>query len=174
MAQIGRVYSDSYTKDRKKYPLIILDIRTITTRKKFTIAVNKMKYPDGVVNENITQGKEDYPDYNIWYNTSARGESLPSVIVGSVRNSVSENGLAYKKARIFDPFLSKHSIYFTLFSVDDDKKIDANHLYNVVAEPYRNMNNTSNQTNQTAVPTDNSSNDSYENISQDEADEMPF
>ena len=172
MAQIGRVYKDSYKKDGKEFPLLILDIRTITTRKKFTIAVNKFKYPSGAVNGVVTQGKEDYPDYNIWYNTSSKGESLPSVIVGSIKNAVSENGLAYKRARIFDPFVSKYSIYFTLFAVDADKKIDANHLYNVVAEPYRNMN--TQDTNQTAHPTYDTANDTRENISQDDEDEIPF
>jgi len=54
---------------------------------------------------------------------------------------VSENGLAYKRAKIFDPFVQRENIYFTLFAVDDDKKIDENHLYNVVAEPYRKIDN---------------------------------
>lgn len=174
MAQIGRVYKDSFERDGKKHPLLILDIRTITQRKKFTISVNIMKYPNGVVGSTAAQGKEDHPDYNIWYNTSGKGESLPSVIVGSIKNAVSERGLAYKRARIFDPFISAHSIYFTLFSVADEKKIDKNHLYNVVAEPYRNM-NTNQNTSQPAIPQPyDTANDTHENISQEEDDEIPF
>jgi hypothetical protein len=60
-------------------------------------------------------------------------------------------GLKYKKGNIFDPFIQKEAIYFTLFSIDEDKKIDKDHLYNVVAQPYiKNQNN--NQTNQQAEP----------------------
>jgi len=137
MANIGRVYKDSYMKDGKKFPLLILDIRTINIRKKFSISVNKNKYADGSVTSQPVVGKEEHPDYHIWYNFSNRGESLPSQIVGDIRNAVSENGLAYKKAKLFDPFLSDKNIYFTLFEVDEDKKIDKHHLYNVVAQPYR-------------------------------------
>ena len=137
MANIGRVYKDSYTKDGKKFPLLVLDIRTLSIRKKFTISVNKNKYASGAVNGVLTEGKEEHPDYHIWYNFSNRGESIPSQIVGDIRNAVSENNLAYKKAKLFDPFISDKNIYFTLFSVDDDKKQDENHLYNVVAQPYR-------------------------------------
>jgi len=144
MAQIGRVYKDSYIKGGNVIPLITLDIRTITVRKKFTISVNKIKFPEGktVAQGGVpVQGKEDHPDYHIWTNLSNRGESLPSVIVGNIKDAVSENGLAYKRAKIFDPFVQKEAIYFTLFSVDADKKLDENHLYNVVAEPYRKMQN---------------------------------
>jgi len=144
MAQIGRVYKDNYTKGGKTFPLVTLDIRTITVRKKFTISVNKMKFPEGktVAQGGIAvSGKENHPDYHIWTNLSNRGESLPSVIVGNIKDAVSEGGLAYKRAKIFDPFVQKESIYFTLFAVDDDKKIDENHLYNVVAEPYKKMDN---------------------------------
>jgi len=150
MAQIGRVYKDSYVKGGNVIPLITLDIRTITVRKKFTISVNKMKFPEGktVAQGGVpVQGKEEHPDYHIWTNLSNRGESLPSVIVGNIKDAVSENGLAYKRAKIFDPFVQKEAIYFTLFAVDDDKKIDENHLYNVVAEPYRKMNNAQTQEN---------------------------
>lgn len=137
MANIGRVYKDSYMKDGKKFPLLTLDIRTLSIRKKFTISVNKNKYADGNVMSPIELGKEEHPDYHIWYNFSNRGESIPSQIVGDIRNAVSENNLAYKKAKLFDPFLFDKNIYFTLFSVDDDKKQDDDHLYNVVAQAYR-------------------------------------
>jgi len=188
MANIGRVYKDSYVKNKQTFPLLVLDIRTITVRKKFTISVNIQKYPDGKITGSIAQGKEDYPDYHIWYNMSNRGESLPSVIVGNIKNAVSDNGLAYKKALIFDPFISKHNIYFTLFSVDADKKIDKDHLYNVVAQPYRNMNPTNNtQAAQTPHPSYgentqqtpqsyNTANDAHEDIPSVDVDEdeIPF
>lgn len=152
MANIGRVYKDSYKKEGKELPLLILDMRTISTRKKFTIAVNKIKYTDGIVNKNIAQGKEEHADYHLWYNMSNRGESLPSVVVGSLRNEISDNGLAYKRGNIFDPFISKENIYFTLFSVDADKKIDENHLYDVIAQPYRKIQNNDYNNAQAAQP----------------------
>ena len=154
MAQIGRVYKDSYVKGGNVIPLITLDIRTITVRKKFTISVNKIKFPEGKTDAQggvPVAGKEEHPDYHIWTNLSNRGESLPSVIVGNIKDAVSENGLAYKRAKIFDPFVQRESIYFTLFAVDDDKKIDENHLYNVVAEPYRKIDNNSSQNNAPAT-----------------------
>jgi len=137
MANIGIVYKDSYqNQEKKSVQFIAMDIRTITVRKKFTISVNKFKYPDGVVNANITQGKEDHPDYHIWCNMANRGESGKSEIVGNIKDAISENGLTYKKGKLFDPFVSRYNIYFTLFSIDDDKKKDKDHLYNVVAQPY--------------------------------------
>jgi uncharacterized protein (DUF736 family) len=139
MANIGTVYKSSYKKGTEVFPTIILDIRTITLRKQFTIAVNKLKFPEGKIDTPVAVGKEDHPDYHIWTNLSNRGESLPSVIVGNIKNAVSENGVKYKRCKIFDPFISKENIYFTLFSVDAEKRIDENHLYNVVAEPYRRM-----------------------------------
>ena len=140
MANIGRVYQDSYKgRDGKEVKFIQLDLRTISTRKKFTISVNKLKYVDGIQkSENIIQGKEDHPDFHIWANFSNRGESLKSVIVGSVKNMVSQSGLAYKSAKIFDPFLSRYNLYFSLFSVsEEEKKENPNLLYNVVASPYQ-------------------------------------
>jgi len=143
MAKIGIVERGSYKdRDGKVVPLVNMDIRTLSIRKKFTISVNKLKYPDGVVNGNIAQGKEEHPDYHIWTSLANRGESGWSEMVGSVRDAVSDNGLKYKRAVLFDPFIQKENIYFTLFSVDEDKKRDANHLYNVVAQPYRRMDNT--------------------------------
>jgi hypothetical protein len=153
MANIGKVYRDSYDKDGKQVPLIMLDIRTISIRKKFTIAVNKLKWESGVVGKGVAvAGKEDHPDYHIWYNMSNRGESIPSEIVGSIKDMVSEGGVKYKKANIFDPFIQKEAIYFTLFPIDEDKKIDKNQLYNVVAQPYRKMNNNQNYQQQAAQP----------------------
>lgn len=132
MRQIGRVYKDSFVKDQKSYPLLILDIRTITVRKKFNISINKTKFPDGKIGSPV-QGTEAQPDYHIWYNVSARGESLPSVIVGEISNAVSQSGLAYKKGKLHDPFLPR-DVRFSLFSVEDDKKIDKDHIYNAMTD----------------------------------------
>jgi len=87
MANIGSVYHSSYLVDKKEVKFIQLDIRTISLRKKFTISVNKLKYKDGVLKqENIIEGTHDHADYHIWANFSNRGESLKSVIVGSIKN----------------------------------------------------------------------------------------
>ena len=173
MAQIGRVYKDSYVKNGKEFPLLVLDIRTISIRKKFTISVNKNKYENGDVTSIAVQGKEEHPDYHIWYNFSNRGESIPSVIVGNIKNAISDGGLAYKRAKIFDPFLSKENIYFTLFSVDADKKIDKNHLYNVVAEPYRKITTGSHDYTQEAHPSY-SKNDTSTASESTTDEEIPF
>lgn len=141
MANIGFVCRDSYTQGKEVIPTISIEFRTITTRKKFTIAVNKLKYPDGKINSTPLPDKIDHPDYHIWANLSNRGESLPSVIVGNIKNEVSEKGVKYKKGKIFDPFISRENIYFTLFEVEEGKKINKDHIYNVVAEPYRKPNN---------------------------------
>jgi len=186
MANIGIVYRDSYKKEGKDIPIIMLDIRTISIRKKFTISVNKNKYPDGVVNDNIVQGKEDYPDYHIWCNMANRGETGRSEIVGSIKDAVAEgSGLKYKRCKIFDPFISEKNIYFTLFSVDEDKKRDASHVYNVVAQPYQKpqseYNNTQNE--QTAQPSYDGQNipTTYETVDKNsvpsidvDEDEIPF
>jgi len=154
MAKMGRVYKSSYTdKEKVVVNTIMMDFRTISAKHTFSISVNKMKYPDGVVNKNITAGKEEHPDYHIWANLAKRGESGWSEIVGNLRNAVSEQGLAYKRGSLFDPFISKENIYLTLFSVDDEKKVDENHIYNVVAQPYRNMGSEpSNNHSQSAQP----------------------
>lgn len=159
MATIGRVYRDTYynKKTEKNEETIILDIRTITTRKQLTISVNRLKYPEGKVNQNISPGKEDHPDYHIWANFSNRGESLPSVIVGNMKNYTSEDGRTqFKRGKIFDPFVSTTAnITFTLFATAPEKKINENHLYDVVAEAYnpnRNQNATGGGGYQAATP----------------------
>lgn len=145
MANIGIVYTENYKgKDGKDAQAIIMDMRTLTERKKMTISVNINKYPDGKVNKNISPGKENYPDYHIWYNPSSRGEARPSTIIGNISNAVSQDGQTqYKKGKIFDPFLSPYNIYFSLFSVDEQKKIMPEHIYNIVAEPMRTQNSNS-------------------------------
>lgn len=174
MAQIGRVYKDSYKKEGQIYPMLTLDIRTITVRKKFTISVNKNKYLDGRVDSIPVQGKEEHPDYHIWTNLSNRGESLPSVIVGNIKNAVSEGGLSYKRAKIFDPFVSKENIYFTLFAVDAEKKIDENHLYNVVAEPYKKMVTNDNTQQQQAQPEYDNSTPSAQTYAKSDGSSIPM
>jgi hypothetical protein len=128
---IGRVYRDSFEKGGKEYQTLVLDIRTISVRKKFTIAVNKHKYKDGDVNAVPEAGREHEPDYHIWHNFSARGESIPSVIVGGIRNMTGQGG-AYKRATLFDPFLSPYETGFFLFEAKEGGDV----LYNVVAEPF--------------------------------------
>ncbi|MDQ7067752.1 MAG: hypothetical protein Q9M40_07155 [Sulfurimonas sp.] len=182
MANIGTVYKSSYKKDGVDVPLIMLDIRTLTQRKKLTISVNKVKYPSGAVTGAIADGKSEYPDYHIWANFSNRGESIPSVIVGNIKDAVSDGGLKYKRAKLFDPFVSKENIYFTLFSVDDDAKlVNPNLLYNVVAQPYRKPTTQDSQYQQQANPTYDTANDTRETIpaTQTQAidvdeDEIPF
>ncbi len=137
MANIGKVYRDSYEKDGKQIPTIVMSIRTITFKKEFTIAVNKMKWESGVVGQGVAvQGKENHPDYHLWASLGKRGEAI-SDIVGSIKDMVSDNGLKYKKGNIFDPFIQKEAIYFTLFPIDEERKTDKNELYKVVAQPYR-------------------------------------
>ena len=179
MAKIGKVYRSSYDKDGKQVPTIIMEIRTLTLKKEFTIAVNKNKWASGIVGTGeAVQGKEDYPDYHIWAFLGKRGEAI-SEIVGSVKDAISENSLKYKRANIFDPFIQKEAIYFTLFAVDEDKKIDKNHLYNVVAQPYRA--NASNHQQQTATPNYNNQQLQYQNSDDtqnipdiDNNEEIPF
>lgn len=132
MAIVGRVYRDSFEKDNKKVQTLVMDIRTLSVRKKFTISVNKYKYADGNVEGVPHSGHELEPDYHVWYNFSARGESIPSTIVGNIRNMVGNNG-PYKSALLFDPFISPYEIRFALFPPKGDGDV----LYHVVAEPFR-------------------------------------
>lgn len=175
MANIGRVYKSSYMKGDEKIPLLILDIRTISIKKEFTISVNKHKYADMRVDGAVTQGKEEHPDYHIWCNHAKRGESGRSEIVGSIKNAVSEDGnVKYKRASIFDPFISEKSIYFTLFNVDENKKADANHLYNAVAQPYRNMNTGTETQQHTQASYEPQASYANQNVKDEDGDEIPF
>jgi len=176
MANIGKVYKDSYEKDGKKIPTIVMHIRTLTMKKEFTIAVNKFKWESGVVgNGTAAQGKENHPDYHLWAMLGKRGEVV-NEIVGSIKDAVSEGGLKYKKGNIFDPFIQKESIYFTLFAVDKENKKDSSHIYNVVAQPYRKQNYTNDQT-QSAQPNYNqppNNNDDAPDLNIPDNDEIPF
>lgn len=130
---IGRVYRDSFESGGKTIPTLVMDVRTVSVRKKFTIAVNKLKFPSGKVDGAFADGMEAEADWIIWGNFSGRGESLPSVIVGELRREVSHGGLEYKKGFLFDPFLSPYEIGFALF----EDKGETDMLYSIVAEPYR-------------------------------------
>jgi uncharacterized protein (DUF736 family) len=151
---IGKVYKDQYKHkvSGDMIDTIIMDIRTITLMKSFTISVNVLKFPSGKIGSAIAEGKEDHPDYHIWANFSKRGESLPSQMVGNLYNKRSDEGVNYKKGHIFDPFVSPHKIYFALFAVKDDRKINDKHIFNVVAEPQKVQKRTDQYQNEAAVP----------------------
>jgi uncharacterized protein (DUF736 family) len=151
---IGKVYKDQYKHkvSGDMIDTIILDIRTITVMKSFTISVNVLKFPSGKIGSPIAEGKEDHPDYHIWANFGKRGESLPSQMVGNLYNKRSDEGVNYKKGHIFDPFVSPHKIYFALFAVKDDRKINDKHIFNVVAEPQKVQKRPDQYQNAAAVP----------------------
>lgn len=132
---IGRVLKAVYlNSEKKEVPFILMDIRTITVKKEFTVAVNKLKYSDGKISkESLIEGKESLSDYCVWYNTAKRGESLPSSVVGGINNVTSKDGVEYKTGFIFDLFVQKEPIVFSLFAVKEEEKQNENHLYNVVA-----------------------------------------
>lgn len=151
---IGKVYKEQYKHKTsgEMIDTIIMDIRTITVMKSFTISVNVLKFPSGKIGSAIADGKEDNPDYHIWANFSKRGESLKSQMVGNLYNKKSEDGVNYKKGHIFDPFVSPHKIYFALFEVKADRKISDNHIFNVVAEPQKVQRSIYQDHNAAAVP----------------------
>lgn len=152
--EIGKVYKSQYKHKTSgdMIDTIIMDIRTITLMKTFTISVNVLKFPSGKIGSPIAAGKEDHPDYHIWANFSKRGESLPSVMVGNLYNKKSEDRVNYKKGHIFDPFVSPNKIYLALFEVKDDRKVNNEHIFNVIAEPYRPNNQAASYQNTAAVP----------------------
>lgn len=152
--EIGKVYKSQYKHkvSGDMIDTIIMDIRTISIMKTFTVSVNILKFPSGKIGSPIAQGKEDHPDYHIWANFSKRGESLASQIVGNLKNKKSEDGVNYKKGHIFDPFVSPNKIYIAWFAVKDDRKINDEHIFNVVAEPYKPNNQTASYQNAAAVP----------------------
>lgn len=152
--EIGKVYRGQYKHKTsgEMIDTIIMDIRTISIMKSFTLSVNGLKFPSGKIGSPIAHGKEDHPDYHIWANFSKRGESLPSVIVGNLYNKKSEDRVNYKKGHIFDPFISPNKIYIALFEVKDDRKANNDHIFNVIAEPYKPINQTSIYQNEAAIP----------------------
>lgn len=152
--EIGKVYKDQYKHKTSGAMIdtIIMDIRTISLMKTFTISVNVLKFPSGKIGSPIAHGKENHPDYHIWANFSKRGESSLSVMVGNLHNKKSEDGLNYKKGHIFDPFVSPNKIYFALFAVKDDRKVNDKHIFNVIAEPYKPINQTPQYQNEAAIP----------------------
>jgi hypothetical protein len=171
---IGRVEKDSYVKDGVKVPTYIMDIRTVTFRKKFTLSVNKDKYKDGIIKpENIKAGSENKPDYHIWANLANRGETMRSEIVGSLKNYKSEKGVFYKKGYLFDPFIQNTRIYITLFAVDENRKKNEEHIYNVVCEPYMDNRGQGQQQAQPSYNANETGNDENNNTNSDE-EEIEF
>lgn len=130
MAIIGRVYKDTFENKQ----IIKLEIRTITIKKTFTISANTHKWGNGQVGKDKpVQGQEHKSDYLIWANVAKRGETLPSEIVGGVKDMVgAENQTPYKQCHLIDPFIQKEPICFKMFSVSEDKKLNKNHIYNAV------------------------------------------
>ena len=132
---IGRVYTDVFEKDGKEFQVIRMDIRTISFRKKMTIAVNREKWAKGNPPAKLTSEISDAPDYFIWANFSGRGESIPSQVVGHMFNRYGEDGsLVHKDGVVFDPAVSGGELRCRLQEVAKDQKIDANDLYRVVWE----------------------------------------
>lgn len=152
--EIGKVYKSQYKHklSGEMIDTIIMDIRTLTLMKTFTVSVNILKFPSGKIGSPIANGNEDEPDYHIWANFSKRGESLKSVIVGELNNKRSEDGVRYKKGYIFDPFASPNKIYIAWFEVKGDRKINDEHIFNVVAIPYKPINQSAPYQNAAAVP----------------------
>lgn len=131
---IGRVFNETYkNREGKEVVNRVLDLRTLAGRKKFSISINKNKYDGTKVKEEM----EDKPDFHIWYNFSNRGESLPSEIVGSIKNAVSDGGVAYKKGNITDPSFDGGVLWFAMFEVEKEKKLTDNHTHNVSWSPPR-------------------------------------
>lgn len=133
---IGRVLEEEYQdkKDGKTKKNKVLDLRTLDTRKRFTISLNKNKYPDG---KTIATGQETKADFHIWYNFSNRGESLPSEIVGGFKKEKSKEGLNYLRGYIYDPSFAGGILWISAFEVDDTKKTQSNHTHNIAWSPPR-------------------------------------
>lgn len=128
--RIGRVIKEKVECAGVTYTELVMDIRTITTRKKFNINLNKIKYPDGDIKK-PKEGYEDFPDYLLWYNINGKGEALPQEHVGNISNAISKDGKEYKKGFFYDPFISTQPIYFSIHPVE--KETVEGHIFNVVA-----------------------------------------
>jgi len=129
--KIGRILRVKEERFGKIHTELVMDIRTISLKKKFTIDMNKIKYPDGDMNS-PKEGCEDYPDYLLWYNVNAKGEALPREHIGNISNIVSGDG-SVKRGFIFDPFIQAEPIYFSIFPVEKEKVTEEGHLFNVLA-----------------------------------------
>lgn len=130
---IGRVLEEEYTaKDGTKQKSKVLDLRTLTLRKRFNVSLNKNKYPDG---KTVAAGQEEKADFHIWHNFANRGESGMSEIVGGFKKAVSENGLNYLQGYIYDPSFEGGILWISAFAVDKQKQPDAQHTHNIVWSP---------------------------------------
>ncbi len=125
----------------------VLDIRTTTFRKRYTLSVNIKKHSSGkVIPSQVKEEDKDKPDWHIWWNPSNRGESLPSEIVGSLKLSKSEKGLIYQRGSIQDPTFDGGVMWISVFVLtEDDKKTQLNHHGNIVlSAPRKQQNNNQN------------------------------
>ncbi len=130
---IGRVLEEEYKdKEGKKKKNKVLDLRTLDMRKRFTVSLNKNKYPDG---KTVAQGQENKADFHIWYNFSNKGESLPSEIVGGFKKETSKEGLGYLRGYIYDPSFAGGILWISAFTVDEAKKTQPNHTHNIAWSP---------------------------------------
>lgn len=130
---IGRVLEESYTsKDGKEQKSKVLDLRTLTIRKRFNVSLNKNKYPDG---KTVADGQEEKADFHIWYNFANKGESGMSEIVGGFKRAVSEGGLSYLRGYIYDPSFAGGILWISAFATDDTKPHAPNHTHNIVWSP---------------------------------------
>lgn len=130
---IGRVLEEEYTgKDGTKQKSKVLDLRTLTLRKRFNVSLNKNKYPDG---KTVAAGQEEKADFHIWCNFANKGESGMSEIVGGFKKAVSESGLNYLRGFIYDPSFAGGILWISAFSTDDKKPHLPNHTHNIVWSP---------------------------------------
>lgn len=130
---IGRVLEERYTdKEGKEQKSKVLDLRTLTVRKRFNISLNKNKYPDGKA---VAAGQEEKADFHIWYNFANRGESGMSEIVGGFKRTTSEGGLEYLRGYIYDPSFERGILWISAFAVDKSRPYEENHTHNIVWSP---------------------------------------
>jgi len=124
---IGKVFNDSYETKGLKIPILTLDIRTVSFKRKFTISVNRYKWQSGAIGQGIPfSGEENSPDYHIWYNIANRSEAMPSEIVGSIDRKDSKNCV------ILDPFSANGCIKFKLIPTTKENRLNKEHIYNAV------------------------------------------
>jgi hypothetical protein len=132
---IGRVLEEEYTdKEGKKQRGKVLDLRTLTLRKRFNVSLNKNKYPDG---KTVAAGQEEKADFHIWYNFANKGESGMSEIVGGFKKAVSEKGLNYLRGFIYDPSFAGGILWISAFTVDKEKPHADGHTHNIVWSPLK-------------------------------------
>lgn len=130
---IGRVLEEEYVDNNGvKQKSKVLDLRTLTLRKRFNVSLNKNKYPDG---KTVAEGQEEKADFHIWYNFANKGEKGMSEIVGGFKKAVSEGGLNYLRGFIYDPSFVGGILWISAFATDDTKPHAPNHTHNIVWSP---------------------------------------